>query len=289
GGAESLAQPARLAGAVVLAPPGAVERANSLMMVSFSIAQAVGFAVAGTLLTLSRNATYVYWIDSATFLAAALLALTLPSLGGGIKTALVRASGLKQLARAALRPLLLMTAGTNLLIGVGTSTMLPLAYSLYRQGAAAYTWLEVALIVGLVAGSLLISRWGLFGPETAMTIAVVVFGLAALGIAATSLLAVALVSIAITGVANAVYSVRNRAALMRKAGPDEQGSVMSTRYSTAQGSQIVGLGIGALIVQYGGPRTSFLAVGLGMLAVGGLFSLHRLRQPADEPVVEQGR
>jgi MFS family permease len=198
GAAESLAQPARLAAAVGLAPPGRVEQANSLMMVSFSIAQAVGFALAGVLLILSSRPTYAYWIDSVTFLASALLVLTLPNLGGGVKTAMVQLSGLKHFARAKLRPLLLVTSGTNFFIGVATATVLPLAYVLYKDGPAAYTWLEVALIAGLVAGSLAISRWDLFRPEVLMTLAVLAFGLAALGIAATPWLATALLAFAVS-------------------------------------------------------------------------------------------
>lgn len=279
GGAEALAQPARLAGAVVLAPAGAVDRANSLLMVSFSVAQAIGFALAGLAITLLPHPSQVFWIDAATFLCSVLLVLTLPNLGGGIVTAKFRLSGLQQLRRRSLRPLLLVTGGANLMIGVGTAAVLPLAYVLVtRDAAAAYTWLEVAVIVGLVVGSLILSRRGRGHAPVGMAVGVGLFGLGALGIALVPLLAVALAGFVLTGIANAVYSVRNRTALMEAAGAEEQGAVMSTRYSIAQASQIVGLGAGALVTALATPRGAFGVVAVGMLAVTAAITLH-LRRP----------
>jgi predicted MFS family arabinose efflux permease len=82
-----------------------------------------------------------------------------------------------------------------------------------------------------------------------------------------------------------IYSVRNRAALMRRAGPQEQGAVMATRYSAAQASQVLGLGLGGLVATAAGARASFVVAGLGMIVVGGLFSAHLLRRPDDVTVV----
>ncbi|MGH7911421.1 MAG: MFS transporter, partial [Candidatus Dormibacteraceae bacterium] len=140
------------------------------------------------------------------------------------------------------------------------------------------TWLEVAVIVGLVAGSVLLSRGESRRPALAMAGGVALFGLGALGIALGPWLVVALIGFLVTGVANAIYSVRNRTVLMQAAGEDEQGSVMSTRYSIAQASQIVGLGLGALVAAVATPRGAFLVVGAGLLLVAGAFMLHFRRR-----------
>lgn len=282
GGAESLAQPARLAGATVLAPPDFVDRANSLLMVSYSVAQAIGFALAGLAITELAQPQNVYWIDSATFLGSVMLTLTLPNLGGGIAGPDFRLNGLAQLRRAELRPLLLVTGWANLFIALGAPVFLPMAYLLLPgNGAAGYTWFEIATIVGILIGSLALARLRPRRPAISMAYGIAAFGVAGLTVGASPNIGVALVGLAATGVANAIYSVLNRTALMQIASEDERGAVMSTRYSIAQTAQIIGFGLGALVAALATPRGAFVTVGLGSLAVAAVFLLsYRKRAPA---------
>lgn len=286
GGAEALAQPARLAGAVVLAPAGAVGRANSLLMVAFSVAQAIGYGLAGLAITTLAHPVQVYWIDAATFLCSALLVFTLPNLGGGVVATPFRLKAFQQIGRRSLRPVLLATGGANLMVGVGTACILPLAYLLVaRDAAAVYTWLQVGLIVGLIVGSVALTRSEVRRPALAMASGMALFGMGALGIAASSWVAVTLVAFAVTGFANAVYSVRSRTALMQGAPEDEQGSVMATRYSIAQVSQIIGFGVGALVAAAATARGAFVLVGAGMLLFAGLLTLSLRRRPREAGAV----
>ena len=288
GGVEALAQPARLAGAVVLAPPGAVGRANSLLMVAYSVAQAIGYGLAGVAITALAHPVYVYWIDAVTFLCSALLVLSLPNLGGGVVTTKFQLKAFQQIRRASLRPVLLATGGANLMVGVGTACILPLAYLLAaRHPAALYTWLQVALIAGLIVGSVALTRSEVRRPALAMASGMVLFGVGAFGIAASPWIEVTLVAFAVTGVANAVYSVRSRTALMEGAPDDEQGSVMATRYSIAQVSQIVGFGLGALVAAVATARGAFVVVGAGMLLFAGLLTLGIRRRRREASVVVQ--
>ena len=287
GGAEALAQPARLAGAVVLAPPRAAGRANSLLMVAYSVAQAIGFGLAGVAITAFRHPMFVYWIDAGTFICSALLVLSLPNLGGGIVTTRFQLKSVQQISRPNLRPVLLATGGANLMVGVGTACILPLAYLLVtRDAAAAYTWLQVALIAGLIGGSLILARGEVRRPAMAMAGGMALFGVGALGIAASPWIVVTLVAFAVTGVANAIYSVRSRTALMERAPADEQGSVMSTRYSIAQASQIIGFGVGALVAEVATARGAFVLVGAGMLLFAGLLTLALRRRPSADVAVQ---
>ena len=113
------------------------------------------------------------------------------------------------------------------------------------------------------------------------------FGIGALGIAVAHWPPLAMLGFAATGVANAIYAVRNRTALMRRASKEEQGSIMSTRYSIAQAAQIVGLGVGALVGAVASPRGAFALVGVGMLALAGAVILGRRRRRRDVGAVGQ--
>ena len=288
GGAEALAQPARLAGAVVLAPAGAVGRANSLLMVAFSVAQAIGFGLAGVAITVLAHPVLMYWVDAASFLCSALLMLSLPNLGGGLVTARFQFKALQQIGRPNLRPLLLATAGTNLMVGVGTACVLPLAYMLAtRHPAALYTWLEVALITGLIIGSVALTRSEVRRPALAMAGGMALFGIGALDIAASPWIALTLIAFGVTGVANVTYSVHGRTALMQRAPEGEQGSVMSTRYSIAQANQILGLGVGALVAAVATARGAFVLVGAGMLVFAALLTLDLRRRPSAGAVAQE--
>lgn len=278
GGAEALVQPARLAAITTVVPERHIESANSLIVTAFSIAQAVGFALAGVVLATLSDARLAFWGDAITFGLSALLVLTLPNLGGGVRTALLRGGALGLLGRPSLRALLLVAGGANLLIGVGTPVILPIAYQLWSSGAVAYTWLEVALIAGLVLGSLLAPRIPVGRTLQGLSGSLVLFALAAFGVGFTPILAGGVFAIFWTGVGNAVYAVTNRSALMRRAEPREQGTVMAARYTLSQAAQILGLGGGALSATIIGPRATFVATGVGLLVVALAFSVQTARE-----------
>jgi hypothetical protein len=77
-----------------------------------------------------------------------------------------------------------------------------------------------------------------------------------------------------------VYSVANRSALMRVAGPERQGTVMSARFSLTQATQVIGLGAGALLVSLLGARWGFALVGVGLAGVATLSGALRLDLPS---------
>jgi predicted MFS family arabinose efflux permease len=278
GGCEALVQPARLAAITTVVPERHIESANSVVVTAFSIAQAAGFALAGVVLATLADARLAFYGDALTFGLSALLVLTLPNLGGGIHTFRLRGGALGLLQRPSLRPLLLVAGGANLLIGMGTPVILPVAYQLWRSGAVAYTWLEVALIAGLVLGSLVAPRIPVSRTLQGLAAALVLFALAAFGVGFTPILAGAVFAILWTGVGNAVYAVTNRSALMRRAEPREQGSVMAARYTLGQAAQIIGLGAGALCATLIGAQPTFVATGAGLLVVALAFMTYVARE-----------
>jgi hypothetical protein len=168
----------------------------------------------------------------------------------------------------------------SLLIGMGTPAILPIAYLLHEPGAVAFTVLEVALVLGILLGSLGASRIPAPATLQAMIGSLWVFAVACFAVAVTPVLAGAVIAIAVTGFGNSVYSVTNRSALMRAADSGKQGTVLTARFSIAQGSQVLGLGAGALLVAAVGPRLGFAVVGLGLTCLAALYALHRAQSAA---------
>jgi MFS family permease len=267
GGAEALVQPARLAAVPGLVGRERIEVANSLLITAVSLAQVLGFAIAGALLALLTDPRPLYWFDALSYGLSAALVASLPSLGGR-----VTGPGLGGARRALQLPgvtsLLALAGGANLFVGIGTAAILPIAYFLSSRGAVAFTALEVALIAGIVGGSLLAARIPSAAAPLAMVASLWLFSAASIAVAVAPVLAAALVAISATGVGNAVCVVTNRSALMHAAGEQRQGMVMSARYAIGQTAQVVGLGCGAVMIGVLGPRWAFALVGLGLAVVG---------------------
>ena len=269
GGAEALAQPARLAAVPGLVGRERIEVANSLLITAVSLAQVLGFAIAGALLALLTDPRPLYWFDALSYGISAALVASLPSLGGRV-TGPGMGGARRALQLPGVRSLLALAGGANLFVGIGTAAILPIAYVLSSRGAVAFTALEVALIAGIVGGSLLAARIPSAAASLAMVASLWLFSAASIAVALAPVLAAALVAISATGVGNAVCVVTNRSALMHVAGEQRQGMVMSARYAIGQTAQVIGLGCGAVTIGVLGPRWAFALVAIGLGVVGSL-------------------
>ena len=269
GGAEALAQPARLAAVPGLVGRERIEVANSLLITAVSLAQVLGFAIAGALLALLTDPRPLYWFDALSYGISAALVASLPSLGGRV-TGPGLGGARRALQLPGVRSLLALAGGANLFVGIGTAAILPIAYVLSSRGAVAFTALEVALIAGIVGGSLLAARIPSAAASLAMVASLWLFSAASIAVALAPVLAAALVAISATGVGNAVCVVTNRSALMHAAGEQRQGMVMSARYAIGQTAQVIGLGCGAVTIGVLGPRWAFALVAIGLGVVGSL-------------------
>src|SRR5439155_21457865 len=127
-----------------------------------------------------------------------------------------------------------------------------------------YGVLQIALILGVVGGSLVASRFSARRTTVALAGSLWVFAAttAAVGVSTASLLATA--SIFLSGVGNAGYAVTNLSALMRAATDRNRGTVMAARLAATQLGSVVGLGLGAAVTTLAGPKTTFL-VAAGLL------------------------
>lgn len=273
GAAEAIVQSARQAAVPELVKDNQIETANSVLLLALSTAQALGFGLAGALLARWPQALWLFWLDAATFALSGLLVATIPGLGGGIKLAGL-GSGLRvAFAVRPARALLIVAATASVLIGSATPALLPLAYEFAGNGPSTYALLQIALVAGIVVGSLSAGRIGPARLRPAMAVSFLFFAIGCLGLAGLGSLrlpglAPALLAVGVTGVANAVYAVANASSVMRAADGFNRGTLLTARFVIAQAALLVGVAVGAVAVTLAGPRWTFAATATGMALLG---------------------
>jgi MFS family permease len=286
---EAVVQPARQAAVPELVSPEEVNSANALLMTALTLAQAVGFAIAGAALISLSNARMLYFADAATFGVAAVLVATVTGMGGGLATARLRGGVLQAWSVPGGRSLLIVAAATVLFVGMLNPAMLPVAYALSPNGATAFTMLESCLITGGFIGSLIAGRIGRRRRLPAQAFSLWVFG-AGVSLAGTghSVLITGL-AVALGAVGNAIYSITNTSGIMDLAVTSNRGSVMSARFTVTRVSMALGLAGGAALTGWFGPLKAFSSVGLGLLSVAAGYSLFLLAMRCGASTHEESR
>jgi len=279
---NAIVQPARDAAIAGLVPNGQVGKANAIVAATTWACAGIGFALAGALLAIAQqiqvsHPTNVLFVtDGVTFALAGLLVLGIKGLGGGAVAARVTGSLRRAWAVDAARPHLVVGTAAAFLIAISFPALLALAYRLNPvSGGLTYSLLEAVLSVGVIVGSVAVSRFSAIG-----TLRTAGFGLLLTGVFS---LAMALfhspfvIAIALFGasIGNPIYLVGNKTALVEAADPSNRGSVMATRFSLAQTASIAGAAVGGFVTEAYGPNGPLVAY--GVLAIGlillGMFAL----------------
>src|SRR4029077_6115319 len=139
-----------------------VGKANAMVAATTMVANALGFGVAGAVLSLYPGSpTVLFIVDAATFVVAAALVVGISNLGGGTATASVAGALRRSWAIVAIRPQFVIGTIAALLIPISFPALLALAYSRGGPvyGGQLYSSLEVILSIGVFAGSLAVSRF----------------------------------------------------------------------------------------------------------------------------------
>src|SRR5207253_11416241 len=110
-------------------------------------------------------------------------------------------------------PLLLVAGGAGVSVGMLNPAILPLAYSRSRNGPLAYGIIQIALISGVVAGSLLAGRISVPYTLIAMAGSLWAFGATVALVGASRTTGAAVAAFLLSGAGNAGYSVTNVSAL----------------------------------------------------------------------------
>jgi putative nucleotidyltransferase with HDIG domain len=264
---NAVVQPARQAAIPGLVPAGQIGKANALLVATTMLAGAIGFALAGAILSLSQSLMVLFLADAATFALAATILLGIPSLGGG--TAATRVSGAlnRTWAIASARPHLVIGGLAAFLIPISFPALLALAYKVSSNGGQAYSMLEVVLSVGIFAGSIAVGRIAAIGSIRTVGIGLFLTGAFSLAIALGPSVIVIAALLFVASIGNSIYTVANQTALMEAADASNRGSVMATRFGLVQTASLAGFAAGGLITAQYGPFAAYGVLGVGLVVL----------------------
>jgi putative nucleotidyltransferase with HDIG domain len=265
---NAIVQPARQAAIPALVPSGQVGKANAIIATTTMIGGAIGFALAGSglsfLFTQRLPVSTLFYVDAATFAVAALLILSIPSLGGGSVGATVSGAIRRSWAIAAARPHLVLAAGAAFLLAISFPALLALAYRVaeHRTGGETYSMLEVVLSLGIFVGSLAVARFASIGSMRTVGAGLLLTGLFSLAITASPSLMWIGIFLFVASVGNPIYTVANQTAVLEAADATNRGSLMAVRFGLVQAASIAGAAVGGVILQQGGKDGAFFAYGV---------------------------
>jgi putative nucleotidyltransferase with HDIG domain len=272
---NAVVQPARQAAIPSLVPAGQAGKANAIVASTTMLAGAIGFGVAGGILGLYPKSTNVLFIaDAITFVLAAVIVLSIPTLGGGsIKTSLSGAFQ-RSWAIAAIRPHLALGTLAAFVLPISYPALLALAYEVSSRGGQAYSIFELVSSAGIFFGTILVTRFGAIGSMRTVGAGLMVTGVFSLAIGLSPTLALGLspmvlaliiAALFVASVGNPIYAVANQTALVEAADPSNRGSVMATRFGLVQTASVVGIAVGGLVTKQYGPLVAYGVLGIGLI------------------------
>ena len=299
---------ARRASVRRLVPGTDLAAALSLQSAAFQLTLVIGPAAAGLLIA-HAGLALVYWLNVAAFFIAFLAVARLPQLrpaGGGQRAGLASLAGGVRYLRSSppLAGAFLIDLGA-MVFGMPRALFPELAVTLYGGGAATVGYLNAAVGLGALAGSVLTGHvWRVHRPGRAVAICVVIWGLAITAFGLIPWLPAALALLVVAGAADVVSSVF-RMMIVQQVTPDPmQGRVNSLVFAGLQGGPRLGDAEAGLAAAVAGPQ--FAAWSGGLLSVataivtcwaipqfwryrsdGGVAPAHQPEAPAQEAPAEQ--
>ena len=278
---NAVVQPARQAAIPSLVPSGQVGKANAIVAATSMLAGAIGFGLAGAILTLSparSTPNMLFVADAMTFVLAAAIVFSIPSLGGGASQASVSGALRRSWSIVAARPHLVIGTLAAFFIPISYPALLALAYQsnivglkAAANGGQTYSTLELLISVGIFVGAIAVARIGAIGTMRTVGAGLFLTGIFSVVIAMSSSLPmkppVMLIGIAlfIASIGNPIYAVANQTAILEAADPSNRGSVMATRFGLVQTATVIGAAAGGLITQAYTPLVAYGVLGVGLV------------------------
>ena len=279
---NSIVSPARQAAVAGLVGQGQVGRANAIVTATMTACGALGFGLAGGVLTVAqqmaipRPTTVLFIGDAITFAIAALLVVGIKSLGGGTTGARVTGSWRRAWSFQAARAHLTVAAIAAFLLAMSFPALLALAYRIEpKAGGTTYSELELVLSAGVFIGSILVGRSQSIGTMRTAGAGLLLTGLFTLAMTLTNQVYLVAAALFVASLGNPIYWVANQTALVEAADPTNRGSVMATRFSLVQTASIAGTAVGGFVTQaYGsnGPLVAYGVLAIGLILLG-MFAL----------------
>lgn len=271
---NAVVQPARQAAIPALVPAGQVGKANAMVSATTMLAGALGFGLAGAILAWSpRSTNLLFWSDAGTFALAALIVVTVPTLGGGLAQTAISGALRRSWSISRARAYLVVGTLASLLLPMSFPALVALAYRVScsaidpqcGRGGQTYSTLELILMVGIFSGSILVSRLRSIGTMRTVGTGLLITGALAVVIAMSSSPIIIGIALFIASVGNPIYQVANQTALVEAADPSNRGTVMATRFGLVQTASVFGTAVGGLITKAAGPGAAYAVLGIGLV------------------------
>jgi putative nucleotidyltransferase with HDIG domain len=261
---NAVVQPARQAAIPSLVPAGQVGKANAIVVTTGMLAGAAGYALAGGILLAFQKPTVLFFADAMTFVLAAGVVLTIPGLGGGRQTP-VSGALRRSWSILAARPHLVIGVLAAFLIPISFPALLALAYKFSVNGGQTYSLLELVLSVGIVCGSIVVSRFRSIGSMWTVGAGLLLTGVLSLAVALGHSLLLIAIALFLASIGNPIYAIANQTAVVEAADASNRGTVMATLFGLVQTASVLGFAVGGLVSKALDPQTAYGVLGVGLI------------------------
>jgi MFS family permease len=257
--------------------------ANSAMWVGETLADVVGYPVAGVLVAFLGSAlALAFWLDAATYVASAVLIATMAippvaraagsAVGAGLHGVMADLRAGWRFLRGEAVLLANTLQGAIAQVSVGATIALTPVYAAQvldlgrLDGSTAYALLETGVGVGNLIGGFAVGLVGMRLAKGRMVIAgFTIYGLCVIGLGLTGNVAVAIGLMLGCGIANMIYVIPSQTLFQERTPPELMGRVVSFRFALVTASMSAAMAAAGL-----------LAAGLGVptvLAISGAITL----------------
>jgi len=261
--------------------------ANSLMAIAQFGSTAIGFALAGLLI--SNNQELVFWFDAVTFLFAGFMIsrVTVKPLETEERTSIgdiIRNLGVGAgfiFRTPVLRSATILRTPAMIVFGLQNVLLLPFALEVLKATEFEYGLQEGITSVGFVIGSLLMARYAERLREGSwLVLSFLGMGIAGLLYALSNNIWMAIALIGVSGVLNAPSFVASRLINQRNTPREMRGRVFSTTYLIRDVVYLIGMGLAGLADLWN-PQVMFAVSSLFLIGIA-LFgaALPGIGQPA---------
>lgn len=248
----------------------AERQANATLNVAFSAAFMLGPAIAGAVVAWAGAPTGLLMDAFLFVVCGALLAQLRPHVqeaGGDSVRARLYAAWRHINDVPALRGLLLAEAVALVFFAAGEPIELFYAKATLDAGARGYGFLLAVWGVGVVLGSVVFARSARRPVGAMLTAGTLAVGLAYCGFAAAPSLVLACVAAVLGGVGNGIQWASLISAVQQLTPQDLLGRLMGAIESLGALCPAIGLLLGGALISLSTPRTAFLVIGLGAIAI----------------------
>ena len=268
GGGTSLVQPSRQAAVAQIVQERDLQAANGILSSGLTVANMIGFPIAGAILALGASPALLYALDAVTFIVAAFTTVGLRDIGGGVPARRWWAGIGAGWSVKTARPHLVLASATAACVGLTLPTLVTLGYVFWpHAGGIAYTLLELGLGAGAVAGGLIVARIPSRTPWKTAATGLAFMGVGSIFIAFSPSLPAALIFLFAASLGNPMWIAGNQTALQTSGDNRILGSVLATRFVLGQATLLLGSASAGVLLSFVGPRATYGIDGVALVVL----------------------